>query len=76
MSSGAVLIWSSRFRGAALVTTLCGCVASTGQFELGSVPGLYQVVYWGAHRSWRSPRYLGALFPTELRVSNAFRVVE
>ncbi len=31
MSSRTLLIWSSRFRSAALVTTLCGCVASIGQ---------------------------------------------
>lgn len=31
MSSRALLIPSFRFRSAALVTTLCGCVASVGQ---------------------------------------------
>src|SRR5688572_8099894 len=31
MSSRALLIWSSRFRGAALLTTVCGCVTSAGQ---------------------------------------------
>jgi len=45
------------------------------RFELGSVPGLYRVVYSGAHRSWRAPRSLGPLLPKDLRVSNPFRVV-
>jgi hypothetical protein len=46
------------------------------RFELGTVPGMYRVVYWKAYRyvSWRTPH--GALLPLELRVSNAFRVVE
>jgi hypothetical protein len=46
------------------------------RFELGTVPGLYRVVYWGAHRLGVAPSYLGPLLPKELRVSNAFRVVE
>jgi hypothetical protein len=46
------------------------------RFELGAVPGLYRAVYGKAHRSWRSTHYLGALLPKELRVSNAFRIVE
>ena len=45
------------------------------RFELGAVPGLYRVEYWQAHRNWISGR-LGGLLPKELRVSNAFRVVE
>ena len=46
------------------------------RFELGAVPGMYRLVYWKAYRSSRTPRYLGALLPIELRVSNAFRVLE
>lgn len=46
------------------------------RFELGTVPGLYRIVYWKAHRGWRAPNYLGELLPLELRVSNPFRVVE
>jgi hypothetical protein len=48
-------------------------------FELDTVPGLYRVVYWKAHgdwRDWQPNRSRGALLPKELRVSNAFRVVE
>ena len=41
------------------------------RFELGAVPGMYRLVYWKAYRSLR-----GALLPIELRVSNAFRVIE
>lgn len=46
------------------------------RFELGSVPGLYRLVYSGAHRSWRAPGSLGPLLPKDLRVSNPFRIVE
>jgi hypothetical protein len=46
------------------------------RFELGSVPGMYRLVYWKAHRNWQGNLRLGALLPEELRVSNAFRVVE
>ena len=46
------------------------------RFELGTVPGLYRVVYGGAHRGWQPNGSLGALLPKELRVSNAFRVIE
>ena len=44
-------------------------------FEFDAVPGLYRVVYWKAWRNWISGRP-GGLLPKELRVSNAFRVVE
>jgi hypothetical protein len=46
------------------------------RFELGAVPGMYRLVYWKAYRYSRTPSPLGALLPIELRVSNAFRVVE
>jgi hypothetical protein len=46
------------------------------RFELATVPGLYRMVYWGAHGPARADGRLGALLPKELRVSNAFRVVE
>jgi hypothetical protein len=50
------------------------------RFELATVPGLYRVVYFKAHRNWVSDpmgqRRLGQPLPKELRVSNAFRVVE
>ena len=50
------------------------------RFELATVPGLYRVVYFKAHRNWTSdhpgPRLPGQRLPKELRVSNAFRVVE
>jgi len=46
------------------------------RFELGTVPGLYRMVYWKAHRAWRANGYLGALLPKDLRASSAFRVVE
>ena len=46
------------------------------RFELGTVPGMYRVVYWQAHRNWQAHLRLGPLLPEELRVSNAFRVVE
>jgi hypothetical protein len=46
------------------------------RFELSTVPGVYRAVYWKAHRYSRSRSPLGALLPKELRVSNAFRVVE
>ena len=46
------------------------------RFELGTVPGLYRMVYWKAYRGWKADGYLEALLPKELRVSNAFRVVE
>ena len=50
---------------------------SSPRFELGTVPpGLYRMVYSGAHRDWQPNGNLGALLPKELRVSNAFRVVE
>ena len=46
------------------------------RFELGTVPGLYRMVYGRVHRGWKAELYLGPLLPKELRVSNAFRVVE
>jgi hypothetical protein len=50
------------------------------RFELATVPGLYRVVYFSAHRNWISGHlgqpHLGPRLPKELRVSNAFRVVE
>lgn len=46
------------------------------RFELDTVPGLYRMVYWKAHESGGGRARLGALLPKELRVSNAFRVVE
>jgi hypothetical protein len=46
------------------------------RFELATVPGLYRMVYWGAHGPARADGRLGALLPKELRVSNPFRVVE
>lgn len=46
------------------------------RFGGATVPGLYRVVYWQVHGPWRADGRLGALLPKELRVSNAFRVVE
>jgi hypothetical protein len=46
------------------------------RFELETVPGLYRMVYWKAHGPARADGRLGALLPKELRVSNAFRVIE
>ena len=45
------------------------------RFELGTVPGLYRVEYWKVWRKWISGRP-GGLLPKELRISDAFRVVE
>jgi hypothetical protein len=46
------------------------------RFELGDIPGMYRLVYWKAYRSWHTRPYFGPPLPIELRVSNAFRVVE
>jgi hypothetical protein len=46
------------------------------RFELETVPGLYRMAYWKAHESGGGRARLGALLPKELRVSNAFRVIE
>ncbi len=46
------------------------------RFGLGAVPGLYRMVYWRVHRDWEAYDRLGSLLPKELRVSNAFRVID
>ena len=46
------------------------------RFELDTVPGFYRMVYWKAYRGWKADSSLETLLPKELRVSNAFRVVE
>ena len=46
------------------------------RFELETVPGLYRMVYWKAHGPARADGRLAAPLPKDLRVSNAFRVVE
>jgi hypothetical protein len=44
--------------------------------HVSAVERMYRVAYWQAHEPWQANGALGPLLRTELRVSNAFRVVE